>query len=137
MPSHGSFWTSKSPILNIDSSATNNTLLHESSAFVQRLRGGTRWLCLEPCADRILDATECLLTRLGYRKMTMDDVAQEAGIGKRTIYVHFPSKEEVALASIDRVVDRLTTRLRELAARRWAAGPAAAADAALPDPLSV
>jgi AcrR family transcriptional regulator len=65
--------------------------------------------------DRILDATECLLTRLGYRKMTMDDVAQEAGIGKRTIYVHFPSKEEVALASIDRVVDRLTTRLRELA----------------------
>jgi AcrR family transcriptional regulator len=65
--------------------------------------------------DRILDATECLLTRLGYRKMTMDDVAQEAGIGKRTIYVHFPSKEEVALASIDRVVDRLTTRLSELA----------------------
>ena len=65
--------------------------------------------------DRILDATESLLTRLGYRKMTMDDVAQEAGIGKRTIYVHFPSKEEVALASIDRVVDRLTTRLSELA----------------------
>jgi AcrR family transcriptional regulator len=65
--------------------------------------------------DRILDATECLLTRLGYRKMTMDDVAQEAGIAKRTIYVHFPSKEEVALASIDRVVDRLTSRLRELA----------------------
>ena len=65
--------------------------------------------------DRILDATECLLTRLGYRKMTMDDVAQEAGIGKRTIYVYFPSKEEVALASIDRVVDRLTSRLRDLA----------------------
>ena len=65
--------------------------------------------------DRILDATECLLTRLGYRKMTMDDMAQEAGIGKRTIYVYFPSKEEVALASIDRVVDRLTSRLRNLA----------------------
>ena len=73
---------------------------------------------------------------LGYRKMTMEDVAKEAGIGKRTIYVHFPSKEEVALASIDRVVDRLTSRLRgwpKVAAR----GPAAAADAALPDPLSV
>jgi AcrR family transcriptional regulator len=64
--------------------------------------------------DRILDATERLLARYGYRKMTMDDIAQEAGIGKRTIYVHFPSKEEVALASIDRVVARLQQRLREL-----------------------
>ena len=66
-------------------------------------------------SDRILDATERLLARFGYRKMTMDDVANEAGIGKRTIYLHFPSKEEVALASIDRVVARLEERLRELA----------------------
>ena len=65
--------------------------------------------------DRILDATERLLARFGYRKMTMDDVAREAGIGKRTIYLHFPSKEEVALASIDRVVARLEERLWELA----------------------
>jgi len=45
----------------------------------------------------------------------MDDIAREAGIGKRTIYLHFPSKEEVALGSIDRIVERLKERLETLA----------------------
>jgi AcrR family transcriptional regulator len=66
--------------------------------------------------DRILDATESLMGRLGYQKMTMDDIAREAGIGRRTIYVHFPSKEETALATIDRIVDRLKLHLADLAA---------------------
>jgi AcrR family transcriptional regulator len=66
--------------------------------------------------DLILDATERLLGRLGYQKTTMEDIAREAGIGKRTIYLHFASKEEVALSSIDRIVDRLKARLRAIAA---------------------
>lgn len=66
--------------------------------------------------DRILDATERLVGRLGYQKMTMDDIAHEAGIGRRTIYLHFPSKEKTALATIDRIVDRLKSRLLEIAA---------------------
>jgi AcrR family transcriptional regulator len=66
-------------------------------------------------ADRILDATERLLARFGYDKTTVDDIAAEAGVSKRTIYLHFPGKEAVALASIDRVVGRVTDRLRELA----------------------
>jgi AcrR family transcriptional regulator len=65
--------------------------------------------------DRILDAAESLMGRLGFQKMTMDDVAREAGIGRRTIYLHFPSKEDTALATIDRIVERLKERLRELA----------------------
>ncbi|HKB04144.1 MAG TPA: TetR/AcrR family transcriptional regulator [Gemmataceae bacterium] len=67
-------------------------------------------------ADRILDATERLLARFGYDKSTVDDIAQEAGVSKRTIYLHFAGKEAVALASIDRVVGRVTGRLREIAA---------------------
>src|SRR5262245_6681160 len=66
-------------------------------------------------ADRILDATERLLARFGYDKSTVDEIAAEAGVSKRTIYLHFPGKEAVALASIDRVVGRVTDRLRELA----------------------
>jgi AcrR family transcriptional regulator len=65
--------------------------------------------------DAILDAMERLLARYGYKKTTMDDLAGEAGIGKGSIYLHFPSKEEVALCSIDRVVDRLQDRLQETA----------------------
>jgi AcrR family transcriptional regulator len=65
--------------------------------------------------DLILDATERLLARYGYRKMSIDDIAHEAGIGRRTIYLHFSSKEEVALCSIDRVVERLLAELRNIA----------------------
>src|SRR4051812_7578907 len=67
-------------------------------------------------ADRGLDAPERLLARFGYDKTTVDDIAQEAGVSKRTIYLHFAGKEAVALASIDRVVGRVTDRLRQIAA---------------------
>jgi AcrR family transcriptional regulator len=65
--------------------------------------------------EAILDAVDRLLARFGYRKMTMDDVAREAGVAKRTIYLHFSGKEEVAISSIDRVVARLLARLRAVA----------------------
>ncbi len=74
---------------------------------------------LEPVAttarDTILDAAESLLGRYGYRKTTMDDIAREARIGKGTTYLHFRSKEEVFLTTIDRIVDRLCDRLRMIA----------------------
>jgi AcrR family transcriptional regulator len=50
----------------------------------------------ESIRDEILDATDRLLARFGYKKMTIDDLAQEVGIGKGTVYLHFSSKEEIA-----------------------------------------
>jgi AcrR family transcriptional regulator len=69
----------------------------------------------EAVKDAILDATDRLLARYGYRKMTVEDIAAEAGIGKGSIYLHFSSKEEVVLSHIDRIVDRLRERLKEIA----------------------
>jgi AcrR family transcriptional regulator len=69
----------------------------------------------EAVKDAILDATDRLLARFGYRKMTVEDIATDAGIGKGTIYLHFSSKEEVVLSHIDRIVDRLRDRLTEIA----------------------
>ena len=68
----------------------------------------------ESVKDAILDATDRLLARYGYRKMTVEDIASEAHIGKGTIYLHFTSKEEVVLSHVDRIVDRLKERLREI-----------------------
>jgi AcrR family transcriptional regulator len=65
--------------------------------------------------DAILDSTDRLLARFGYRKMTVEDIAADAGIGKGTIYLHFNSKEEVVLSHVDRIVERLKARLREIA----------------------
>ena len=76
----------------------------------------------EAVKDAILDATDRLLARYGYRKMTVEDIAVEAGIGKGTIYLHFNSKEEVVLSHIDRIVERLKERLKEIAGSDASAG---------------
>ena len=82
--------------------------------------------------DAILDATDRLLARYGYKKMTIDDLAREVGIGKGSVYLHFSSKEELALSHIDRMIERLkaallrtaessapaTARLREMLTNR-------------------
>ena len=68
----------------------------------------------ESIRDDILDATDRLLARFGYKKMTIDDLAQEVGIGKGTIYLHFSSKEEIALSHIDRIIERMKVRLKEI-----------------------
>jgi TetR/AcrR family fatty acid metabolism transcriptional regulator len=66
--------------------------------------------------ELILDAVDTLFGRSGYARMTIEDVAREAGIGKGSIYLHFASKEDLALSSIDRLIERLLAELRELAA---------------------
>lgn len=68
----------------------------------------------EGVRDAILDATDRLLARYGYRKMTVEDIASEAGIGKGSIYLHFTSKEEVVLSHVDRIVERLKEKLYEI-----------------------
>ncbi|MFZ1700258.1 MAG: TetR/AcrR family transcriptional regulator [Pyrinomonadaceae bacterium] len=72
--------------------------------------------------DAILDATDRLLARYGYKKMTIDDLAQEVGIGKGSVYLHFKSKEEIALSQIDRIIDRLKGNLRTIGDKPIGAG---------------
>src|SRR5688572_3012781 len=71
--------------------------------------------------EAILDAVDRRLARYGYQKMTVESLAEDAGIGKGTVYLHFPSKEEAVLSHIDRIVERLCGRLDTIAA---GAGPA-------------
>lgn len=76
----------------------------------------------EEIRDAILDATDALLARFGYRKMTVEDIAREVGMGKGTVYLHFTSKEEIVLSHIDRIVDRLKQRLWTIARSEDSAG---------------
>ena len=69
----------------------------------------------EEVREGILDATERLLARFSYRKMTVEDIAREVGVGKGTIYLHFISKEEIVLSHVDRIVERVKERLWEIA----------------------
>lgn len=68
--------------------------------------------------DAILDATDRLLARFGYKKMTIDDLAREVGIGKGSVYLHFDSKQEIALSHIDRIIERLKSSLHATSVSR-------------------
>jgi AcrR family transcriptional regulator len=53
-------------------------------------------------ALRVLDAAKALLVAFGYRKVTVDDVARRAGVGKGTVYLCWPSKRELFAAVLTR-----------------------------------
>lgn len=61
-------------------------------------------------ADRILDAAAELLVAWGYRRVTIDEVARRAGIGKGTVYLHFASKERLFLTVVLRSQSRWAER---------------------------
>jgi AcrR family transcriptional regulator len=55
-------------------------------------------------AARILDVTTELLLRHGYRRVTIDDIARHADIGKGTVYLHWKTREELFKAVFEREV---------------------------------
>lgn len=55
--------------------------------------------------DAILDAAERLLLRSPARMANVAEVADEAGLAKGTVYLYFPSKEELLLAVHERNID--------------------------------
>jgi AcrR family transcriptional regulator len=65
----------------------------------------------------ILDATERLLVRAPVRVANMAEVADEAGLAKGTVYLYFPSKDELLLALHERHVDDFFRALITLVSR--------------------
>ncbi|MDD7967181.1 TetR/AcrR family transcriptional regulator [Actinomycetospora lemnae] len=72
---------------------------------------------------QMLDAAGDLLLAHGYRRVTVEDVARRAGVGKGTVYLHFASKLELFAGVLVRESVEVTAEL--LAALR--ADPAEAA----------
>jgi AcrR family transcriptional regulator len=56
-----------------------------------------------------------MLLRYGYQKTTVEDIAAEAGIGKGTVYLHFQSKEELALSCVDRFQEGVFSAMEKIA----------------------
>ncbi len=51
--------------------------------------------------DRILNACQILIMEYGYRGFSMNQLAQRAGVSKRTLYRYFPGKDAVIEACLD------------------------------------
>jgi AcrR family transcriptional regulator len=74
----------------------------------------------EERSGAILDAAERVLLRTPERTANMAEVADEAGLAKGTVYLYFPSKEELLLALHERNIDAF---FRALSALLETAGP--------------
>ena len=71
--------------------------------------------------QRILDAAFRLFYARGLRAVGVDTIIAESGVAKATFYKHFPAKDNLVLAYLDRVDEVWSGQLHD-AAR--AAGPA-------------
>jgi AcrR family transcriptional regulator len=75
-----------------------------------------------PARERILDTAFRLFYARGLRAVGVDTIIAESGVAKATFYKHFPAKDELIVAYLDKVDGVWTGQLR------------AAAEAAGPDP---
>jgi len=61
---------------------------------------------------KILDAAYGLMWRQGFLRVSMDEIALRAGVTKRTLYQHFPSKDDLLAATLAHSSELAIGRLR-------------------------
>lgn len=67
---------------------------------------------------RILHAVRTELFLRGYSALTMDDLAVELGMSKKTLYQHFPSKEHLVRAAIEQFAREIRTEAEQILSDR-------------------
>ena len=61
--------------------------------------------------DKIIEQIEDKLFREGFYKTTMDEVASELGMSKKTIYKFFPSKDDLVMAIAKHFMNRMKNKI--------------------------
>jgi AcrR family transcriptional regulator len=79
--------------------------------------------------EKILDAATRVFSTKGYHGTLVDEIAVEAQTSKGGVYFHFPNKQAIFLALLDRLADILRDRIQ--AAVQGQVEPVARAEAAL------
>ncbi len=72
----------------------------------------------ERTAERILDAAEALFAERGYAGATLRDVAAKVGVRTPSLYNHFPSKESLYAAVLERGISPVLDVLTEVVETR-------------------
>ncbi len=69
-------------------------------------------------AALILQAAEEVLAEKGYHETSMDEIAARVGVAKGTVYLHFPSKEDLVFALFEQELVILTVWMPASFSRR-------------------
>ena len=73
--------------------------------------------------ERILETAYELFSRRAIRDVGIDEVIERAGVAKATLYRHFPSKDDLVVAFLERREERWTVAWVEAEARRRGTTP--------------
>src|SRR5215208_1231708 len=73
--------------------------------------------------ERILETAYELFSRRGVRDVGVDEVIERANVAKATLYRHFPSKDDLVLAFLERREELWTKGWVEAEARRRGSTP--------------
>ena len=73
--------------------------------------------------ERILDGSYELFSHRGIRDVGIDEVIERSGVAKATLYRHFPSKDDLVLAFLERREQRWTREWVETEAKRRGSTP--------------
>jgi AcrR family transcriptional regulator len=68
--------------------------------------------------DDIIVKVSDLYLKYGIKSVTMDDVARELGISKKTLYLHFKDKDELVKKVVDYHMDVSLAEMRNLASKK-------------------
>ncbi len=80
---------------------------HFMSTLIERRHHETR--------ARIADIAVGLFLRRGFAEITMDDIAAESGVSRRTVYRHFPSKDDLVFEQPERWLQHFNAEVSERA----------------------
>src|SRR4029450_8410601 len=72
----------------------------------------------DPNRQRIVDAARVHCFSHGFRSVTMDDLAEELGISKKTLYAHFPGKFDLLEAVLADKFASVQATLKEITRAR-------------------
>ena len=73
--------------------------------------------------ERILETSYELFSQRGIRAVGVDELIERAGVAKASFYRHFPSKDDLVVAFLERREERWTIGWVEKEARRRASSP--------------
>jgi AcrR family transcriptional regulator len=68
---------------------------------------------MEKLEKDIIEKAVELFNRYGLRPVTMDDMAREMGMSKKTIYKYFSNKEELVFKAVELITEEALGRLNE------------------------
>lgn len=66
--------------------------------------------------EKIINKSSELFLNFGFKSVTMDDIASEMGISKKTIYVHFPNKTKLVEATTLQIFETVSCGIDSICA---------------------